>query len=143
MAESCVIVHAVRHPKTIPHLNTILGDGWRLDHGPGLIAMNAGMSGHLLHGGAADAHPALPYVWAGGRIMTGLTVIEYLLADEGHGDGVWCLNSRSLMCGAATELVVCDCVHPSGRLHCSGQPQGKFEAPARSERVGEVQASCD
>ena len=32
------------HPNTIPHLNTILGEGWRLDHGPGLIAMDKGCS---------------------------------------------------------------------------------------------------
>lgn len=40
------------HPSTTPHLNTILGEGWRLDHGPGLIAMDEGCSGGGLHGGA-------------------------------------------------------------------------------------------
>ena len=71
------------HPKTTPHLNTILGEGWRLDHGPGLIAMDKGCSGGMLHGNFDNA----PYFYREGRIFTGLCVIEYLLADEGPGDG--------------------------------------------------------
>ena len=71
------------HPKTIPHLNTILGEGWRLDHGPGLIAMDKGCSGGMLHGNFDNA----PYFYREGKIFTGLCVIEYLLADEGRGDG--------------------------------------------------------
>ena len=71
------------HPKTIPHLNTILGEGWRLDHGPGLIAMDQGCSGGMLHGNFDNA----PYFYREGRIFTGLCVIEYLLADEGPDDG--------------------------------------------------------
>jgi hypothetical protein len=71
------------HPKTTPHLNTILGEGWRLDHGPGLIAMDKGCSGGMLHGSFDNA----PYFYREGRIFTGLCVVEYLLADEGPGDG--------------------------------------------------------
>jgi hypothetical protein len=71
------------HPKTTPHLNTILGEGWRLDHGPGLIAMDKGCSGGMLHGNFDNA----PYFYREGKIFTGLCVIEYLLADEGPGDG--------------------------------------------------------
>ena len=55
------------HPKTIPHLNTILGEGWRLDHGPGLIAMDKGCSGGMLHGNFDNA----PYFYREGRIFTG------------------------------------------------------------------------
>ncbi|AWT60082.1 MAG: hypothetical protein DF168_01283 [Candidatus Moanabacter tarae] len=79
------------HPKTIPHLNTILGEGWRLDHGPGLIAMDKGCSGGKLHGNFDNA----PYFYREGRIFTGLCVIEYLLADEGHGDGGLCVVAGS------------------------------------------------
>ena len=71
------------HPKTIPHLNTIHGEGWRLDHGPGLIAMDKGCSGGMLHGSFDNA----PYFYREGKIFTGLCVIEYMLADEGPGDG--------------------------------------------------------
>ena len=79
------------HPKTIPHLNTILGEGWRLDHGPGLIAMDKGCSGGMLHGNFDNA----PYFYREGRIFTGLCVIEYLLADEGPGDGGVCVVAGS------------------------------------------------
>ena len=79
------------HPKTIPHLNTILGEGWRLDHGPGLIAMDKGCSGNLLHGNFDNA----PYFYREGKIFTGLCVIEYLLADEGPGDGGVCVVPES------------------------------------------------
>ena len=75
------------HPKTTPHLNTILGEGWRLDHGPGLIAMDKGCSGGMLHGNFDNA----PYFYREGKIFTGLCVIEYLLADEGPGDGGVCV----------------------------------------------------
>ncbi len=79
------------HPKTVPHLNTILGEGWRLDHGPGLIAMDKGCSGGMLHGSFDNA----PYFYREGKIFTGLCVIEYLLADEGPGDGGVCVVSGS------------------------------------------------
>ena len=88
------------HPKTIPHLNTILGEGWRLDHGPGLIAMDKGCSGGMLHGNFDNA----PYFYREGRIFTGLCVIEYLLADEGPGDGGVCVvpgsHKANLACPA-------------------------------------------
>jgi hypothetical protein len=96
------------HPGTIPHLNTILGEGWRLDHGPGLIAMDKGCSGGMLHGNFDNA----PYFYREGRIFTGLCVIEYLLADEGPGDG--------------------------GGLRGVGQPQGECGMPAGNAPMGEV-----
>ena len=79
------------HPRTIPHLNTILGEGWRLDHGPGLIAMDKGCSGGTLHGSFDNA----PYFYREGRIFTGLCVVEYLLADERPGDGGVCVVAGS------------------------------------------------
>ena len=69
------------HPSVTPHLNTILGEGWRLDHGPGLIAMDQGCEGGTLHGNFDNA----PYFYREGKIFTGLIVVEYLLADEGPG----------------------------------------------------------
>ena len=88
------------HPNTIPHLNTILGEGWRLDHGPGLIAMDKGCSGGTLHGNFDNA----PYFYREGKIFTGLCVIEYLLADEGPGDGGVCVvpgsHKANLACPA-------------------------------------------
>ena len=43
------------HPRIKPYLEEILGRGYRLDHGPGLIAMDAGCEGGLLHGGGGGA----------------------------------------------------------------------------------------
>ena len=39
------------HPRVIDVFNEILGPGFRLDHGPGLIQMVKGTVGYWLHGG--------------------------------------------------------------------------------------------
>ena len=39
------------HPRLVPYLHELIGTGFRLDHGPGLIAMEQGCEGHVLHGG--------------------------------------------------------------------------------------------
>ena len=39
------------HPRVSAVLNHILGEGFRLVHGPELIAMDPGTEGGLLHGG--------------------------------------------------------------------------------------------
>lgn len=76
------------HAKVKPYLDEILGTGYRLDHGPGLIAMDKGCEGGVLHGGGVERNNlSEAYFFKAGRIYTGLTVVEYLLADEGAGDG--------------------------------------------------------
>jgi ectoine hydroxylase-related dioxygenase (phytanoyl-CoA dioxygenase family) len=78
------------HPKVKPSLDWILGEGYRLDHGPGLIAMESGTEGGTLHGGAVERvvdRFLEAYYFQHGRVHCGLTVVEYLLADEGPGDG--------------------------------------------------------
>ena len=76
------------HPRLVPYLNGILGPGYRLDHGPGLLVQNEGAEGGTLHHGGADAPDfSLSYFYKNGRIFTGLSVLEYMLADEGPGDG--------------------------------------------------------
>ncbi len=76
------------HPGVKPYLDEVLGEGYRLDHGPGLIAMDAGCEGGILHGGGVERENfSEAYFFKNGRIYTGLTVAEYLLADEGPGDG--------------------------------------------------------
>ena len=76
------------HPTVTPYLETILGKAFRLDHGPGLIVMETGCEGGTLHGGGVERPDFCEaYFFKDGRIYTGLTVVEYLLADEGPGDG--------------------------------------------------------
>ena len=76
------------HPRIKPYLEEILGKRYRLDHGPGLIAMDKGCEGGTLHGGGIERRDiSQVYFFKNDRIFTGLTVVEYLLADEGPGDG--------------------------------------------------------
>jgi hypothetical protein len=42
----------------------------------------------MLHGNFDNS----PYFYREGKIFTGLTVVEYLLADEGPGDGGMCVR---------------------------------------------------
>jgi len=76
------------HSRVKPYLDGILGEGYRLDHRPGLIAMDKGCEGGTLHGGGVERSDlSETYFFKNDRIYTGLTVVEYLLADEGPGDG--------------------------------------------------------
>ncbi len=76
------------HPNVKPYLQEILGKKYRLDHGPGLIAMENGTEGGTLHGGGIERpNFSEAYFFKYGRIYTGLTVVEYMLADENPGDG--------------------------------------------------------
>jgi hypothetical protein len=76
------------HPSVLSYLQGILGSGYRLDHGPGLIAMDPGCEGGTLHGGGIERSDlSEAYFFKNNRIYTGLTVVEYLLADEGPGEG--------------------------------------------------------
>ena len=76
------------HPVIQPYLNELLGGGYRLDHGPLLIAMDKGDGGHYLHGGGVERQDfSQTYTFKYGQMFCGLTVVEFQLADEGPGDG--------------------------------------------------------
>lgn len=76
------------HPNVTPYLESILSEGYRFDHGPWLIAMNKGAPDSYLHGGGVERPNLLEsYFFKDGRIYTGLTVVEFMLADEGPGNG--------------------------------------------------------
>jgi hypothetical protein len=80
------------HPTVRPYLLSILGLQYRIDHGPGVIAMNKGVKSLSLHGGGVERPNLLEsYFFKDGRIYTGLTVVEFILADEGPGDGGLCV----------------------------------------------------
>mgnify|MGYP002832410614 FL=1 len=74
------------HPRTIAIFNEILGPGFRLDHGPGLIQMVSGTEGHRLHGGMTF-EPSQYHHFAHGKMHCGLCVAAWQLTDVLPGDG--------------------------------------------------------
>ena len=74
------------HSRVASILNEILGDGFRLDHGPGLIQMGKGTEGHWLHGGMTF-DPSQYHHFAHGRMNCGLCVVAWQLTDVHLGDG--------------------------------------------------------
>ncbi|MCS5609305.1 MAG: phytanoyl-CoA dioxygenase family protein [Candidatus Poribacteria bacterium] len=86
-----------------------MGKSYRLDHGPGLIAMDEGTEGGTLHGGGIERpNFSEAYFFKDGRIYCGLTVVEFMLADEGLGDGGLGLipgsHKANLSCPRAMKL---------------------------------------
>jgi ectoine hydroxylase-related dioxygenase (phytanoyl-CoA dioxygenase family) len=80
------------HPRIVPYLNTILGQGFRMDHHPGLITMEEGGEGHTFHGSAGPGFdPNCYYIYKNGEIHCGLTVAAWQLSDTHPGDGGLCL----------------------------------------------------
>ena len=74
------------HPVVVNVFNEILGMGWRLDHGPGLIQMDASTEGHRLHGGMTF-DPSQFHGFQHGRMHCGLCVAAWQLTDVDRGDG--------------------------------------------------------
>ena len=79
------------HPKLVPVLQTILGDGYRLDNGPLVMSMAPGGGGQNLHGGGFERDLAESYDYRNGRFYTGMCVLEVLLADQPAGAGGLCV----------------------------------------------------
>ncbi|MEE2657631.1 MAG: phytanoyl-CoA dioxygenase family protein [Candidatus Latescibacterota bacterium] len=80
------------HPRIVPYLNTIVGQGFRMDHNCGLITMHEGAEGHILHGSSGPGFdPNQYYIFKDGRMHNGLTVVAWQLADVNEGDGGLCV----------------------------------------------------
>jgi ectoine hydroxylase-related dioxygenase (phytanoyl-CoA dioxygenase family) len=77
------------HPRLMPVLKTILGDGFRLDHYYG-IHMRAGTERLNLHGGGTPYDPPEYYHFRNGQMYNGLTVVSWNLADSGPEQGGFC-----------------------------------------------------
>lgn len=77
------------HPKLMPVLQFILGDGFRLDHYYGL-QMRAGTGRLNLHGGNTPYDPPEYYHFRNDRMYNGLTVVTWNLADAGPAQGGFC-----------------------------------------------------
>jgi hypothetical protein len=83
------------HPTIVPYLNTLLGQGFRMDHAPLLLTQGEGAgSGNLHRVGAADGKsgfdPHAYYVYARDRMFCGLTVVSWQLVDVPEGAGGFC-----------------------------------------------------
>lgn len=77
------------HPRVLPYLRAILGEGFRLDHDYG-IYMDPGNVGLNLHGGGMPYDPAQYYHVQNERVYCGLVVVSWALCDVGPGDGGFC-----------------------------------------------------
>ena len=82
----------IAHRKLIPYLNTMMGRGWKIDHGVEVLTMKEGCEGLTLHGhGNVDFNGSRHYVYQNGRMRCGLIVCQFYLTDVNDGDGGLCL----------------------------------------------------
>lgn len=77
------------HPKLLPYLKVILGDGFRLDHYYG-IYLRKGTGPLNLHGGNTPYDPPEYYHFRNGNMYNGLVVVAWNLADTGPEYGGFC-----------------------------------------------------
>ena len=76
------------HPKLIPYLNTMMGRGWKVDHGVEVLTMETGCEGLPFHGsGNVNFNGSRHYVYQNGRMRCGLIVCQFYLTDVNPGDG--------------------------------------------------------
>eukprot|EP01049_Picozoa_sp_SAG25_P015688 SAG25_NODE_3286_length_1144_cov_87.281340_1_plen_209_part_01 len=80
--------HLLCHPRLIPALNSLLGRGWKLDHGADSIQAEAGCEGLMLHGfGSAEFNSGRYYVYQNGRMGCGLINAQIYTTPVRAGDG--------------------------------------------------------
>jgi len=73
------------HPQILPHLDVLLGDGFRLDHYYG-IHMAKDTAGLRLHGGGTPYEADEYYVFRK-QMHNGLSVVSWALTDAATGQG--------------------------------------------------------
>eukprot|EP00929_Paragymnodinium_shiwhaense_P090278 TRINITY_DN50434_c0_g1_i1.p1 TRINITY_DN50434_c0_g1~~TRINITY_DN50434_c0_g1_i1.p1 ORF type:complete len:333 (-),score=52.54 TRINITY_DN50434_c0_g1_i1:131-1129(-) len=92
--DSVVFKSLLAHPKLVPYLLELLGDGYRMDHLPFVILQNKGSEGFSLHGGPLNAkgklNPTLQYRCEDGAFYNSLMAMSVQLSDHGPGDGGFC-----------------------------------------------------
>ncbi len=87
--EEPVFRRLIDHPRLVPYLQEIVGEGFRLDHEYG-IYMRRNRAGLGLHGGGTPFDPAQYYRVVDGRMYNGLIVASWALADIPPGAGGFC-----------------------------------------------------
>lgn len=71
-----------------PHLNTILGRGWRLDHAPHAFISEKGAEGLLFHGEGTAAFDGPAFFTRTPTLMrSGMVVVAWALSDVEERDG--------------------------------------------------------
>tara|TARA_A100001037_G_C15147145_1_gene636865 strand:- start:782 stop:1696 length:915 start_codon:yes stop_codon:yes gene_type:complete len=75
------------HPRIVSCLNEMCGPGFRLDHGPELIAHTRGVKGLRLHGSGDRHKPYVAYHHQGKGSYCGGVTVSWQFADSGPGDG--------------------------------------------------------
>lgn len=94
--DSRVFRSILAHPRLVPLFHGILGEGYRMDHLPMVIAQDKGAEGFQLHGGTIDCgtgeyNPFLAYHCQQGTIRSALLGCNVLLTDHNAGDGGFCI----------------------------------------------------
>jgi Phytanoyl-CoA dioxygenase (PhyH) len=84
------------HEKLVPIFHGLLGQGYRMDHLPLVIAQDCGAEGFQLHGGTVDCQTGecnhhLAYNCVHGTIRTHLLGCNVMLTDHNAGDGGFCV----------------------------------------------------
>ena len=80
------------HPNLVPYLNTLMGRGWKLDHGVDVLTSTIGCQGLPLHGNSMGTFTGSTYyVYQNGQMRCGLVVCQFYLSDVNPGDGGLCV----------------------------------------------------
>jgi hypothetical protein len=87
--ESDAFRNLLNHPRIMPYLKALIGDGFRLDHTYGIV-MRKGNLGLNLHSGGTPYNPSEYYVCRNGQMYNGLTVASWALTDMLPGHGGFC-----------------------------------------------------
>ena len=93
--QSSTFREVLTHPRLVPYYTALMGEGYRLDHQPLLVAQDANSEGFSLHGGPVVAngapHPELMYRCFNGHLWTSLLAVSVQLVDHNPGDGGFCV----------------------------------------------------
>ncbi len=74
-----------------PYYNSILGPGWRLDHGVACFIGNKGAEGLMLHGSGQHSFGPSFYAYSNGQMWSGMISVEYALTRAYEEDGGFCV----------------------------------------------------
>ncbi|EKX44930.1 hypothetical protein GUITHDRAFT_71713 [Guillardia theta CCMP2712] len=98
------------HPRLVPYLNQLCGEGYRLDHMPLVIASEKGAEGFSLHGGTINADgnyvPYLAYHFSHGKMYNNLLACSVQLVDHPAGSGGFIVIPGSHKANFPTPMAV-------------------------------------